>query len=85
MSQIPDHLPAHVSLVNEFPEDLYQAMGEYISSHPNWDQYRLLQAAVAGFLFQHGCKHKAVSGHYLDGLFHRPASGMERGPGDSRS
>ena len=52
MSQIPDHLPAHVSVVNEFPEDLYQAMGEFISSRPNWDQYRLLQAAVAGFLFQ---------------------------------
>ena len=27
-------------------------MREFISSHPNWDQYRLLQAALAGFLFQ---------------------------------
>ena len=71
MSQIPDHLPAHVSVVNEFPEDLYQAMGEFISSRPNWDQYRLLQAAVAGFLFQHGCSDRAVSRHYLDGLFQR--------------
>ena len=71
MSQIPDHLPAHVSVVNEFPEDLYQAMREFISSRPNWDQYRLLQAAVAGFLFQHGCNDRAVSRHYLDGLFQR--------------
>jgi hypothetical protein len=71
MSQIPDHLPAHVSIVNEFPEDLYEAMGEFISGHPNWDQYRLLQAAVAGFLFQQGCKDRAVSRHYLDGLFQR--------------
>ncbi|MFM7240126.1 MAG: DUF2811 domain-containing protein [Cyanobium sp.] len=71
MSQIPDHLPAHVSVVNEFPEDLYVAMRDFISSRPNWDQYRLLQAAVAGFLFQHGCSDRAVSRHYLDGLFQR--------------
>jgi hypothetical protein len=29
MSQIPDHLPAHVSVVNEFPEDLYLAMRDF--------------------------------------------------------
>jgi hypothetical protein len=71
MNQIPDHAPAHVSVVNEFPEDLYEAMREFISSHPRWDQYRLMQAAVAGFLFQHGCQNRAVSRHYLNGLFHR--------------
>jgi hypothetical protein len=71
MSQTPDHLPAHVSIVNEFPEDLYEAMREFISGHPNWDQYRLLQASVAGFLFQHGSKERAVTRHYLDGLFQR--------------
>jgi hypothetical protein len=69
MSQIPDHLPAHVSIVNELPEDLYEAMRDYLISHPNWDQYRLLQAAVAGFLFQHGCKNRSVARHDLDGLF----------------
>ena len=74
MSLIPDHLPAHVSVDNAFPDDLYEAMREYISNHPNWDQYRLLQAAVAGFLFQHGCTHKAVSRHYLDGLFRGDAA-----------
>jgi hypothetical protein len=42
MCQIPGHLTVHVSVVNEFPEDLSQAMREFISSHPNWDQYRLL-------------------------------------------
>ena len=73
MRQIPDHLPAPVSIVNEFPEDLDEAMREFISGHPNWDQYRLLQAAVAGFLFQHGCKDRAVSRHYLNGLFRREA------------
>ena len=71
MSQIPDHPPVHLSVVNEFPEDLCQAMREFISSHPNWDQYRLLQAALAGFLFQHGCADQGVSQHYLNGLFLR--------------
>jgi hypothetical protein len=71
MSQIPDHAPAYVSVVNEFPQDLYDAMRDFIAGHPNWDQYRLLQAAVAGFLFQQGCQDRAVARHYLDGLFRR--------------
>ena len=78
MSQIPDHPLVHVSVVNEFPEDLYQAMREFISSHPNWDQYRLLQAALAGFLFQHGSKDRAVSRLYLDGLFQRDPPCLSR-------
>lgn len=76
MSQIPDHAPAHVSVVNELPEDLYKAMREYIAAHPHWDQYRLLQSALASFLFQQGCQDRAVSQHYLDGLFRRPLGGQ---------
>ena len=71
MGQIPDHAPAFVSVVNEFPEDLHQAMGRFIGDHPQWDQYRLMQAALAGFLFQQGCQERAVVRHYLDGLFRR--------------
>ena len=71
MGQIPDHAPAFVSVVNEFPEDLYQAMGRFIGDHPQWDQYRLMQAALAGFLFQQGCQERAVVRHYLNGLFRR--------------
>lgn len=44
-------------------------MRDYLISHPNWDRYRFLQAAVAGFLFQHGCKNRSVARHDLDGLF----------------
>ena len=71
MNQIPDIAPAFVSVVNEFPEDLYLAMGDFISSHPQWDQYRLMQAALAGFLFQQGCNNRSVAQHYLNGLFRR--------------
>ena len=71
MLQIPDHAPGSVSVENQFPEDLYDAMREFVRIHPQWDQYRLMQAALAGFLFQQGCPDRAVSRHYLDGLFRR--------------
>ncbi len=69
--QAPGHAPAYVSVVNELPEDLYDAMREFVRTHPQWDQYRLIQASLAGFLFQHGSTDRAVSRHYLDGLFRR--------------
>jgi len=73
-NQAPDHAPAYVSVVNELPEDLYDAMREFVRSHPQWDQYRLIQASLAAFLFQHGSTDRAVSRHYLDGLFRREGS-----------
>ncbi|QPN63010.1 DUF2811 domain-containing protein [Synechococcus sp. CBW1004] len=76
MSQTPDVAPAYVSVVNEFPEDLYDAMRNFVRSHPHWDQYRLMQVAVAGFLFQQGSRERAVARHYLDGLFDRGAGGQ---------
>jgi hypothetical protein len=27
----------------------------FIDQHPQWDQYRLMQLTLAGFLFQQGC------------------------------
>ncbi len=77
MSQTPEFAPAHVSVVNEFPEDLYDAMRNFVRSHPHWDQYRLMQVAVAGFLFQQGSRERAVARHYLDGLFERGAGGPQ--------
>jgi len=71
MSEIPDHAPATVSIENQMPLDLFDAMREFIRCHPQWDQYRLMQAALAGFLFQQGCQDRAVARHYLDGLFRR--------------
>lgn len=75
MSQTPEFAPAYVSVVNEFPEDLYDAMRHFVCTHPHWDQYRLMQVAVAGFLFQQGSRERAVARHYLDGLFDRGAVG----------
>lgn len=70
----PEHAPTYVSVVNELPEDLYNAMREFVRTHPQWDQYRLMQASLAGFLFQHGSTDRAVSRHYLNGLFRREGS-----------
>ena len=64
----------HVSVENQIPEDLHRAMVGFISNHPQWDQYRLMQPALAGFLFQQGCQEPPVVRHYLDGLFQRPTA-----------
>jgi len=58
-----------VSLRAEVPEPLLQAMAAFIERHPNWDQYRLFQAALAGFLVQHGVQNRGVTRCYLANLF----------------
>lgn len=35
MAEIPDAMAAHVSVENQFPEDLYEAMLMFISSRPD--------------------------------------------------
>ena len=54
-----------VSLRAEVPEPLLEAMRSFLNHHPNWDQYRLVQAALAGFLVQHGSRDRAVTRCYL--------------------
>ena len=58
-----------VSLRAEVPEPLLQAMQQFIELHPNWDQYRLFQAALAGFLVQNGVRNRGVTRCYLANLF----------------
>ena len=54
------------------PELLYEGMRQFISNHPQWDQYRLVTSALANFLFQNGCSDQTVTQHYLNGLFLKP-------------
>ena len=72
LAEVPDAMAVHVSVENQFPADLFESMVEFIEQHPQWDQYRLMQSALAGFLFQQGCQDRPVVRHYLDGLFHKP-------------
>jgi hypothetical protein len=61
-----------ISLEAEVPELLYEGMRQFISNHPQWDQYRLVTSALANFLFQNGCSDQTVNQHYLNGLFLKP-------------
>ena len=58
-----------VSLEAEVPEALFDGMRAFLQSRPEWDQYRVITSALAGFLFQNGCSDRCVAQHYLNGLF----------------
>ncbi len=64
-----DGTESMVSLRAEVPEPLLEAMRQFIERHPNWDQYRLFQAALAGFLVQNGIRDRGVTRCYLANLF----------------
>ena len=58
-----------ISFQTEIPKQLQQAMKVYIEQHPNWDQYRLLQAALAGFLIQNGISSRLITRLYIGNMF----------------
>ena len=58
-----------ISFQTEIPKQIQQAMKLYIEEHPNWDQYRLLQAALAGFLIQNGISSRLITRLYIGNMF----------------
>tara|TARA_B100000965_G_scaffold190947_1_gene159375 strand:+ start:678 stop:947 length:270 start_codon:yes stop_codon:yes gene_type:complete len=58
-----------ISFQTEIPKAIQQAMNNYIEKHPNWDQYRLLQAALAGFLIQNGISSRLITRLYIGNMF----------------
>ena len=58
-----------ISFQTEIPKKIQQAMKAYIEKHPNWDQYRLLQAALAGFLIQNGISSRLITRLYIGNMF----------------
>ena len=44
-----------VSLETELSETLYNTMKDFVLSNPTWDQYKLINSALATFLVQNGC------------------------------
>ena len=62
---------ARISLEAEVPEVLFEGMRAFLQSRPDWDQYRVITSALAGFLFQNGCGDRCVAQHYINGLFMR--------------
>ena len=58
-----------ISFQTQIPKHIQQAMKVYIEKHPNWDQYRLLQAALAGFLIQNGISSRLITRLYIGNMF----------------
>tara|TARA_Y100001970_G_scaffold294309_1_gene450272 strand:- start:952 stop:1254 length:303 start_codon:yes stop_codon:yes gene_type:complete len=58
-----------ISFKCDLPAPLQKAMYKFIEKHPNWDQYRLLQAALAGFLVQNGAQSREITRLYVGNMF----------------
>ena len=58
-----------VSLETELSETLYKTMKDFVLNNPTWDQYKLINSALATFLVQNGCNDNSVSEIYLNQLF----------------
>lgn len=71
-SETVSRAAARISLEAEVPEALFDGMKLFLQSRPEWDQYRVITSALAGFLFQNGCNDHSVTQHYLNGLFMQP-------------
>lgn len=61
-----------VSVLTEIPEELYESLRSYLESHPDWDQDRVLAAALSLFLLQNGDSDRRAARVYLDTLFKQP-------------
>tara|TARA_Y100001970_G_scaffold153865_1_gene188387 strand:+ start:1158 stop:1484 length:327 start_codon:yes stop_codon:yes gene_type:complete len=57
-----------ISFKCELHENLQHAMKEFVEEHPHWDQYRILQAAIAGFLMQKGFQSRGLTRLYLGNM-----------------
>ena len=67
--QFEDSSSLKVSLETELSETLYKTMKDFVLNNPTWDQYKLINSALATFLVQNGCTDSSVSEIYLNQLF----------------
>ena len=58
-----------ISFKCELQENLQKAMKKFVEEHPNWDQYSILQAAIAGFLMQKGFQNMELTRLYIGNMF----------------
>ena len=58
-----------ISFKCELQENLQKAMKEFVQDRPNWDQYRIIQAAIAGFLLQKGFQNRDLTRLYIGNMF----------------
>lgn len=60
-----------ISILADIPEELHDALTGYLDTHPDWDQDRVLSAALSLFLMQQGKTDRRTTRVYLDSLFKR--------------
>tara|TARA_A100001035_G_C27615539_1_gene423028 strand:+ start:131 stop:382 length:252 start_codon:yes stop_codon:yes gene_type:complete len=58
-----------ISFKCELHDNLQKALKDFVEQHPNWDQYRILQAAIAGFLMQKGFQNRELTRLYVGNMF----------------
>ncbi|MUH01108.1 DUF2811 domain-containing protein [Scytonema sp. UIC 10036] len=59
-----------VGIFTEIPEALHESLKIYLETHPDWDQNRVLTAALSLFLLQNGESDRRAARVYLETLFH---------------
>ncbi len=64
-----DETDSIVSFHAKVPASIQSSMNKFIECHPNWDQYRLIKAALAGFLVQHGVESRSITRLYVGNMF----------------
>ena len=66
---INDQNDSIVSFIEYVPAYLNEAMRKYIDDHPNWDQHRLMQAAISGYLLEKGVTSLEMRRFYTQSMF----------------
>ena len=58
-----------VSFIDDVPVYLNDAIRKFIDEHPNWDQHRLMQAAISGYLLEKGVTSIEMRRFYSQSMF----------------
>ncbi len=58
-----------VSFIEDVPVYLSDAIRKFIDEHPNWDQHRLMQAAISGYLLEKGVTSLEMRRFYSQSMF----------------
>jgi hypothetical protein len=61
---------ATVNIFTAIPESLQEPLKNYLETHPDWDQNRVMTAALSLFLLQNGDNDRRAARVYLETLFH---------------
>ena len=67
--RVDNSFQSKVSLETELSESLYETMKDFVLHNPTWDQYKLINSALATFLHESGCTDSSVSEIYKNQLF----------------